>query len=171
MLLVLFIPSSICLLLMTWGPGNPDTGAVGIRSGMQLRRQQRAPTPHLLLARGWAVGRRQKGGKKTTKTTHFGVRWERKWRPCKTRIERRFPLTRNCFLSFPFLLNQTDMNVFLKAYAPFRDRNGEGAGLRWVGGVDQPQVRRTTFPSGNILASKKGELKHETNDSGLIFLS
>lgn len=67
MLLVLFIPPSICLLLMTWGPGNPDTGAAGIRSGMQLRRQQRAPTPHLLLARGWAVGRRQKGGKKKKK--------------------------------------------------------------------------------------------------------
>lgn len=70
MLLVLFIPSSICLLLMTWGPSNPDTGAVGIRSGMQLRRQQRAPTPHLLLARGWAVGRRQKGGKKKQQKKH-----------------------------------------------------------------------------------------------------
>lgn len=63
MLLVLFIQPSICLLLMTWSPGNPDPGAATDAEWHATRSQQRAPTPHLLLRRGWGGGKAPGRGK------------------------------------------------------------------------------------------------------------
>lgn len=108
MLLVLFIPSSICRLLMTWGPGNPDTEAAGIRSGLWLRRQQGAPTPHLPLARGWAVGRRQEG-----KKTLWCQMGKENGDLVKSGSRDIFHF-RSTALSFPFLLDEPDGNVFLE---------------------------------------------------------
>lgn len=72
MLLVLFIQYSICLLLMTWSPSNPDPGADTDPEWHAARSQQRAPTPHLLLRRDWG------GGKTPGREKNTGVRWEKK---------------------------------------------------------------------------------------------
>ena len=84
---------------------------------MQLGSQQRAPTPHLLLAKGWGVGRRQR------EKNALVSDGRRKWRPCKIRIQRHFPLPENRFLSSPFLLNEIEVNVFLEEYVLLRDEN------------------------------------------------
>lgn len=89
MLLVLFIQSSICLLLMTWSPSNPDAGADTDPEWHAARSQQRAPTHHLLLRRDWG------GGKEGEK--HWCQMGKENGDLVKIRTERHFPLTEKAF--------------------------------------------------------------------------
>lgn len=91
-LLILFIVSH--LPAFNDETQQPRSGGAVDPEWHAARSQQRAPTPHLLLGRGWRGGEAP-GGEKNTLVSDG----KRKWSPCKMRMERHFPLPENCFLN------------------------------------------------------------------------